>query len=346
MRRSGTMRGTVRRPEGRTRIGPEVVYGVTRREFLIGAGSVLVFGAVGCGGEAGESASGETRIIRHSFGESEVPARPQRVVAVDPYLTLPTAALLDVPVVGTAYIPAGEPFPPFLDEEDLSGVEDVGWMEMNLEQVAALEPDLIIGMETFLETVYEELSRIAPAVAVSYEPPDWKGHVRAVAEAFGERAAADRHIADFEGRVEGFRRAMGDRLDELEVSLVNIREAQDIRIYTEKDIAGSILKEAGLRRPEDQRAAEDPDAINIRLSLELLPRIDADVIFYYVGSAGGDYEESEAELAGIQENRLWQQLEAVRSGRAYRVDAAHWFGTGSVQAANLVLDDLERYLLE
>jgi hypothetical protein len=34
------MRGTVRRPGGRTRIEPEVLYGGTRREFLIGAGSV------------------------------------------------------------------------------------------------------------------------------------------------------------------------------------------------------------------------------------------------------------------------------------------------------------------
>jgi iron complex transport system substrate-binding protein len=312
----------------------------TRREFLIGAAGLLLLPA-GCGSGEGSGPSGETRTVEHNLGTTEVPAELRRVVALDPYVTLPTALLLGVPVVGTGYIPAGEPFPPFLDEAETEDIENVGWLEFNLERIAALEPDLIIGQELFVvEDVYEELSQIAPTVATSYEIGDWRGNLRAVAEAFGQTEEVERRISEAEGRMEEFRETRGDLLEETLVSLVNIREAEDIRVYTERDFAGSIPEDAGVRRPEDQRAS-DPDENMKDLSLELLPQIDADVIVYYVGSTGGDYEESQAALESIQENPLWQNLQAVQNDRTYRVDAAHWFGTSSLQAVNLVLDDLE-----
>jgi iron complex transport system substrate-binding protein len=315
----------------------------TRREFLVGTAGLLLLSAA-CGGNGQgreERAGGGTRAVEHVLGTTEVPAELRRVVALDPYVSLPTALLLGVPVVGTGYIPAGEPFPPFLDEDETEEIENVGWLEFNLERIAALEPDLIIGQERFVvEEVYEELSRIAPTVATGYEIGDWRGNLRAVAGAFGQTEEVERRISEVEGRMEEFRETRGEVLERTLVSLVNIREAEDIRVYTEHDFAGSILEDAGVRRPEAQRASE-PDENIKDLSQELLPQIDADVIVYYVGSAGGDYEESQAALERIQENLLWQNLRAVQNDRTYRVDAAHWFATNSLQAVNLVLDDLE-----
>jgi len=334
------MKETVDRP-GPTPL-PEID-DATRREFLIGAAGLLLLpaacGGTGQGGE--EGVGGGTRTVEHVLGSTEVPAEPRRVVALDPYVTLPTALLLGVPVVGTGYIPAGEPFPPFLDEEETEGIGNVGFLEFNLETIAALEPDLIIGQELFVvEDVYEELSQIAPTVATRYEIGDWRGNLRAVAGAFGQTEEVERRISEVEGRIEDFRETRREVLEETLVSLVNIRDAEDIFVHTEHDFAGSILEDAGVRRPEVQRASE-PDENRKELSLELLPRIDADVILYYVGSTGGDYEESQAALERIQENPLWQNLRAVQNDQTYRVDATHWFGTSSLQAVNLVLDDLE-----
>jgi iron complex transport system substrate-binding protein len=284
--------------------------------------------------------------VEHALGETEVPVSPGRVVALDPYVTLPTAVLLGVPVVGAGYIPAGEPFPPFLGEEETEGIENVGWLEPNLEALAALDPDLIIGVDSFITgETYPELSQVAPSVAVEFRSPDWKENVLQTADALGKRQEAEREISAYEERIAAFKSAMGGRLDGLEVSLLNIRDAQDIRIYTEQDITGAILKEAGLDRPENQRTS-DPEEGYIGISQELLSRADADVIFYFLGSAGGDYEDSQKEFEGIRDNPLWQKLEAVRNGRAYRVDPGVWFASGSVQAAHAILDDLEKHLLE
>ncbi|MDP9023639.1 MAG: hypothetical protein M3N57_13270 [Actinomycetota bacterium] len=63
------------------------------------------------------------RTIEHAFGTAEVPARPERVVALDPYVSLPTALLADANVVGTAYLRFGEPFPVFLDDKQTRGIE-------------------------------------------------------------------------------------------------------------------------------------------------------------------------------------------------------------------------------
>ncbi|MFD0828512.1 hypothetical protein ACT8ZR_23060 [Neobacillus sp. M.A.Huq-85] len=42
---------------------------------------------------------------------------------------------------------------------------------------------------------------------------------------------------------------------------------------------------------------------------------------------------------------LWKNLNAVKSGHAYEVSDATWNTAGGVLAANIMLDDLEKILL-
>ncbi|MEM8831228.1 MAG: hypothetical protein AAGE96_17995 [Cyanobacteria bacterium P01_G01_bin.19] len=46
----------------------------------------------------------------------------------------------------------------------------------------------------------------------------------------------------------------------------------------------------------------------------------------------------------IKQKPLWQQLNVVQQNRVYVVDAGTW-RSGSLMAANAVMDDLEKYLL-
>ena len=64
-------------------------------------------------------------------------------------------------------------------------MESVGQaFEPNLEEIAALEPDLIV----VLEQVYEELSQIAPTVGVRFgdSSGEWERYNRAYTEALGK----------------------------------------------------------------------------------------------------------------------------------------------------------------
>ncbi|UKO96864.1 hypothetical protein [Nostoc sp. UHCC 0870] len=42
---------------------------------------------------------------------------------------------------------------------------------------------------------------------------------------------------------------------------------------------------------------------------------------------------------------LWKQLNAVQAGKVYKVENSYWGGSGYI-AANLVLDDLFKYLVK
>ena len=91
-------------PQPILRVGDMSPYRPTRKEFLIGTGSLLVLAPYGCGGESGagrKTTSNGTRIIEHELGEARVPARPQRIVVVDPYASLQTALAVDAPVAGS-----------------------------------------------------------------------------------------------------------------------------------------------------------------------------------------------------------------------------------------------------
>lgn len=316
---------TLRRPETATRMKRSVpwrfgtsIEDITRRDFLIGTGGVLILAPYGCGGEeeAGGT-SGETRTVEHAMGETEVPVDPRRVIVAGSYVALPTALLVDAPVVGATHIPFGEPFAAFLDEEKTRGIEDVDWNQVNIETIAALDPDLIIVSTFYFEEIYDEIQRVAPTVATEVvgSENDWKAAVRKISEALGEGEAADEEIAAYEERVSESGAAMGDLLDTLKVSLVNIRALGDIRIYASDFSSGQVLEGAGLKRPASQRPL--PDSPSINLGIESLSEIDADAVFYFVGSSGTDPEEAAKQAERIQANPLWGQLSAVQNGRAY-----------------------------
>lgn len=293
------------------------------------------------------TASG-ARTVVHAYGTTDVPADPQRVVVLHSDTILATALRVGVPVVATAFPPSGEGLVPYLPD-DVNALEDVGWLpEFDLEKIAALEPDLIIGNTGFIqEQAYPKLQEIAPTVAFEmWGSTDWKKDVRKAAAAFGRVEEIEDDITAFEQRVEQFRAALGGRLEDVEVTLVQIRgSTDDIRIHTNDWCAGQVLEEIGIGRPDDQQVPDPPGTAFIRLSMEHLPRLDSDAIFYWVGSSAVPQQEAEQAAATITDSPLWQRLEAVQQGRAYRVDAMHWFTCGPIAAQNLILEDLEQHLL-
>lgn len=322
---------------------PLAIEDITRRDFLVGTGGLLLLAPYGCGsGESGDAgSSGETRTIRHALGTTEVPARPERVVVMDPYASLQSALAVGSPVVGSPTFP-DDPFPSFLSKRKTAGIEGLGYDQPSIEKVATLRPDLIVGWVDWIEyfEAYEKLSEIAPTVAVksSY---DWKENSFLVAGVLNARERMEALISDYEVRVEKLEEAMGDRP---EVSVVKPRE-DVLEVYTNRFYAGRILEEVGIRRPENQ-VVDDPEKTSLELSLELIPEADADVILLMVGGGGEDEKAARESLRRFESNPLWKRLRAVQSGRVHEVNPDAWFITSGPQAANAVLDDPERFLLD
>ncbi|MEM7287707.1 MAG: iron-siderophore ABC transporter substrate-binding protein [Actinomycetota bacterium] len=283
-----------------------------------------------------------TRIVEHGLGTTEVPGRAERIVVMDPGTILPTLLFLGQPVVA-APLPA-EPFPSRLvSEEDLSAITSVGLPDVSFELIAASEPDLIIGFDLSLADTYDQLSQIAPTVAVELDLNDWRGNAERIGIAVGiedEMAAA---LADYDARVAQLQTDLGDTLD-TEVSVVRAL-GQLIRLHTRFHFAGQVLDDVGFARPEAQRT-DDPEVRLVQISLEELPQADGDVMFVFgagsLGSLGGD-EVSEV-VQAILDHPLYPTLAVAQSDAVFVVDPLGW-QQGGLPAANLILDDLEEAFL-
>lgn len=318
--------------------------------------AIVLAALAGCGGGAGGegAGSGGTRFVEHAYGETEIPAEPQRVVALDSFIALPVLLDAEVPVVGAlsvSDISGGEPLPTYVTPEEAGGIETVGGVESppNLEAIAALNPDVIVGWSVLAdEELYESLSQIAPTVVTegeAYLGGDWKGEVRQIASWFGAEETADERISSYEERAAELSGNIENRLGNPEVSALRITEDQ-LLLYYSCFWPGSVLADAGLQRPENQQRDDGCPAFQEQhaeeLSLELLPEVDADAIFYYVG---GEQEGAEALEGRMIENPLWGSLEAVQNDRAFAVSGDAWL-FANARAAELVLDDLQQHLIE
>lgn len=273
-------------------------------------------------------------MIKHTMGETCVPLKPQRIVTLFTP-TLATLLALGVKPIGTTITDSIDPSVYLADK--MAGIELLGSAEQpNLEKILLLKPDLILT--TSGENAYGKLSQIAPTVAFEWDGTgDWKKHLRDVAKAIGKTEEAEQLMADYEHRIQEFKVLMGDRLDQLQVSLVN--PGNDfVNADVKNSFPGTILEDVGLHRPPKQDITAK--AGMIQLSLETIPRLDGDVIFVY---DWGD--ESDRTLDKLRRNPLWLQLDAVKQDKVYVVDNRFWRGS-NILAANKVIDDLFRYLVE
>jgi iron complex transport system substrate-binding protein len=291
-------------------------------------------GGAGAGSEGGgDEPSGRT--VEHAMGETRIEGTPERVVVLDTG-ELDSAMTLGVKPVGSVEAVAGLGYPSYL--EGTKGIENVGTIEEpNLERIAALEPDLILSSKLRHEKIYDQLSRIAPTVFTETVGVTWKENFELHAAALNKTERAQKVEKDYRDRIDEFRRAMGEDLEETEVSVVRFTPG-DTRIYQKENFIGTLLEDAGLPRPPSQDV--DEFAL-LNVSAEFIPKMGGDAIFVTVYGA-----EKDTAKARITSDPLWQELEAVREDRVYEVSDDLWMLGLGYTAADGVMDDLEKHLVE
>jgi iron-siderophore transport system substrate-binding protein len=155
------------------------------------------------------AATGFPVSVQHKDGTTEIAAAPARVVTLGLSDQDPVLALGVVPVGAIDWFlerpygkwPWAQPLwagrtPEIVGERD----------EYNLEKIAALKPDLIIGMYSGMtKDQYGKLSKIAPTVAQptgfdDYAAP-WPDMTRLAGRALGQSAKADQLIAGIDTKL-------------------------------------------------------------------------------------------------------------------------------------------------
>jgi iron complex transport system substrate-binding protein len=275
------------------------------------------------------------------MGETCVPNHPKRLITISEW-TLANAVTFGVKPIGSTTFSAGDfhhdGFPKYA-KNMMEGIEPVGdQLQPSLEKILLLKPDLIVGWEIVRE-IYPFLSKIAPTVLGDWRggQETWREHIDFVAEVLGKEEAARRAWNQYYQRIEELKTALGDRYQNKEISVTFIT-SDTISILLKNSFDGTILNDAGLKRPQAQNMiAELP---RIEISEEELEKIDGDILFVVTG----DVNKTKL-LKRIQEKPLWNNLRVVQQNRVYFVNAATWV-IGNLLAADAVIDDLYKYLVE
>jgi iron complex transport system substrate-binding protein len=269
------------------------------------------------------------------MGETEVPVAPQRVVTLD-MGELDAALVLGITPVGSVTIFEDGKFPEYLKGKT-DGIEVVGTIASpNLEKILALKPDLILSSKTRDEERYELLSQIAPTVFVERLGDAWLDNFRLFSEALGKQQEGEALIATYKERLAELHGTLSAAGPMPTVSMVRFIEGGQVRIYHTGSFIGTILAEGQFPRPASQQLA---DKVWTESSKELIGDLDGDVIFY------GIYGKPEDSLlTEYTDDPLWQQLGAVKNQRVFQIADDYWYTSIGLIAANLVIDDLEKFL--
>lgn len=307
---------------------------------------LLLSGCAGSSPGTDDTQSDETaeeRVVEDSTGAIRVPAEVERVVTVHHIATQPLVNLGVVPV-GRGAVNEPDVAPETWELlEEVPVVSD--GTDPEVEQIAALEPDLIISHNRVDEGVARNLGEIAPVLTLDIAGPgraDWRGRVELVARATGNEDVYAQLETDLAERAEGIAREHADALGEETFSLFGSWTSEvNVVGYGSQSIYGDVFDGTGMRFTDTvEEQATEEDAYEVHESVENMPELlDGSVLLYVTDLRG----EPAGHVGEIMDGPLYDSLPAVSAGRAFPGGKDT---VGGFEDAGYNLDLLEEALVE
>lgn len=307
----------------------------TKLSFII----VMMFallGLVGCGTVGGEEtaqddkqgeASGETITVNHEMGETEVPANPKKIVALE-FSYVDALAALGISPVGIAddndESRIIEPI-----REKIDGYTSVGTRKQpSMEIISSLKPDLIIADLQRHKDVYKQLSEIAPTIMLTSLSADYNQILEGfekIAHAVGEEEKGKEVLETHKKRMEEIKAKVPEDEDRTVLPAVVTTDgffAHNMASYT-----GSLLESIGLKN-----AIQDGSDRYNKINLEQVVKFNPDVFFFM---QAGD----ETIIDQWKDNPLWQNINAVKSDHVFTVDRNTWSRFRGLISSEAILEE-------
>lgn len=268
---------------------------------------------------AAESAQGAFPVtIEHVFGATTIEAEPERIVVLGVTDADAVLALGKVPVANTGFVFTAEtrgfgPWAaPLVEGEDVTFLESDS--EPNVEQVAALAPDLIIGISAgFDEDLYAQLSGIAPVIA---RPAGTAAYTvsrddatRTIALALGQVERGEELIAAAD---DAFAEAVAANPEfEGKTATAALPFDGQYGAFLPGDARGQVLDQLGFVLPAAIAELATGDSFFVPVSQEQVNLLDGDVLILLTDEASQPQVDADPVLA---------QLPVVTSGGLIQPD--------------------------
>lgn len=221
--------------------------------------------------------------ITHKFGTTVIEDTPERVASVD-YAGAGDLLALGVQPVAIRYWygdyenavwPWAQPL--------LTTMPEILRGDLNFEQIAATEPDVIIAIWSGIDqNEYEQLSQIAPVVAVPEGVGDyamaWDDRALLTGRVIGKLAEAEAQISAIRERLAHVAESHPE-WDGMTASVAFVT-ADGPGAYTATDIRPQILASLGFQNPPAVEALAADGAFSVYFSEEALEPLNADMIIW------------------------------------------------------------------
>jgi iron complex transport system substrate-binding protein len=260
--------------------------------------------------------------VEHVYGTTTVPTRPERVVSVG-MNEQDFLYALGVAPVGVKEWWGEHSYAtwPWAEDERLAlGAEPevMNSEDINIEWVAAQDPDLIIAIYvTMDEQTYELLSNIAPVVVTpaGYDPwgAPWQAELKIIDQATsGNTEKSDKIVADFAARYAAVH-AQYPELGGKTGTNVYYNEDGSFTAWGSDDLASKFLIDLGLVFPPELDALAQEDN-RIDISAENMELLDMDVVIWPIDSASSNQQQT------VEAMGLYQLLDVAKEGRSVWLD--------------------------
>ncbi|MGO3362874.1 MAG: ABC transporter substrate-binding protein [Corynebacterium sp.] len=254
---------------------------------------------------------------------------------------LDTSIALGVVPVGAAVLNEEQGIPDYLREveglddrtaKEIDAIGSVGTVaEPDLERIAALEPDLILGTKSRHAALMDQLTDIAPTKFMASQADPWRDNAAFTAEALGLSQEADGLMADYDARcdeVSNVVREQGSGDGPPTGQLIRPRDDL-FTLYGPLSFAGSTLECAGFTIPE-----QDWEDISLDVSEENIGQAGADLIVVTATDAS-DPAQMPADIDGADDS-------IAGTYGIHLVDQSLWISGVGPLGGQAVLDELEK----
>lgn len=307
----------------------------------------------GCGSEgdsagaSSEPESGETRVVETPQGKVEIPEDPKRVIVLNHALA-GYLYELDIPVQATIPEAVGAPeeYSQFwADQAEEDGTEFLPWTAdgFALEEIAAMEPDLIVGGGVgfpYAQGVdaYDALTKIAPTVLVNDKLATWQKQSQYLAE----------DVFDMPDRYEELEVGYEKRLAEVKKSITVPPSPVAYLAFTSDDKTFALVENQGLPQ-EMARLGFKPAPIFADNDLkayggsndmfEISPELMSEVVTMPTVFATGFNGET-FDLDDVREDPIYATLPSFKNDQVYELP--YWAVRADYHEAMGLLDELEK----
>ncbi len=273
--------------------------------------------------------------VETPFGAAELPTAPGRALGmyttdVDILIWLGFPLASQQPIRGDSGYTT---FPCFFPQAALANVTAFGnYPEYNFEQILLAEPDFILNGLGYDTEVNERLPQIAPTYSLNaYDGSSWQDHFQKTATDLGRLEQYEAWYAIYLQRVAEVRELIKANADAI-VAPVSYWDGKfNSGCYT--SVQCTVFNDLGLTIYE---GALEKDGEGVEIAPEGVSAFkDIDYVFTTIGVGETALAEHATQMAELNKNPLWAQLDFVKQGHVVPYEMEIVYGSPSGQLAFL-----------